>query len=448
MGIVAAMAGDFSLVWGVPFAGLVLTIALMPLVAPALWQRHYGALALFWAVSFVLPDMAVRGWHVAAATLVDTGLNEYVPFVALLGTLYVVTGGLRISGAPRGTPEVNTGMLGLGVLLGGAIGTPGAALLMLRPLIRANRHRQRTTHIFVFFIILVANVGGALSPIGNAPLFLGYLRGVPFFWPSVHLALPTLTLSAGLLATFYALEHYLRRGHGEGVHAIEEIEKLGVEGGINLVLLAAAIVAIMPRVVFAGSAAIVVLGARWPVVDAASDVLLLAIAAASCLLTAPAVRRANDFAWAPLIEVGVLFAALFVTLIPLTAMMAAGDAGPMKALFEHAFAGGVPHNALFYRATGIFSAILDNAPTYLVFFGLAGNDAARLVGQFPHTLAALSAGACYFGGLTYLGNAPNLMVRAIAERHGVRMPSFFGYMVWAAVCLVPWLLLVEAIFFE
>ena len=167
---------------------------------------------------------------------------------------------------------------------------------------------------------------------------------------------------------------------------------------------------------------------QWNIVDIASDLLLLGLGIASLMLTRPATRSANDFAWRPMIEVAMLFAAIFVTLIPVVAMMAAGEAGPAAPLFARIFAGGAPDNALLYRATGLMSAFLDNAPAYLVFFGLAGNDAARLAGSLAPTLAAISAGACYFGGLTYLGNAPNLMVRAIAESHGVRMPSFFGYM--------------------
>ena len=296
------MEGQFTLVWGLPFVGLVLSIAFLPGVAPAFWNRRYGAIALAWALAFVGPDMALRGWHVSGGALGAMALDDYIPFVLLLGTLYVVAGGLRISGAPRGTPAVNTAMLGLGTLLAGLIGTPGASLLMLRPMILANRHRERTAHVYVFFILLVANVGGALSPIGNAPLFLGYLKGVPFFWPSLHLALPTLALAAGLLATFYALEHYLRRGvRDEGTLA--EIEKLRLEGGVNLLLLGAAVVAILLRVIFRETREFTLFGVPWNSVDAASDLMLLLIGLASFAVTPTALRRANDFAWAPLAEV-------------------------------------------------------------------------------------------------------------------------------------------------
>lgn len=437
----------YSLPWIVPFAGLVLTIAAAPHLSARLWERHYGKTALAWSLLFVVPDLVRSGPRGAAAALVGIAVNQYVPFVLLLGTLYVISGGLRIKGAPRASPGVNTAMLALGALLAAAIGTPGASLLMLRPLIRANRHRRQATHVFVFFILLVANVGGALTPIGNPPLFLGFLKGVPFFWPTLHLAPPTVTLAAGLLATFYALDHYLRPRRDEPL-LLPEIEKLGVEGGINLLLLGAALVAILLRAFLKPLGDVLVLGVNWDIVDIVSDAALLLLGLLSLFLTRPATRRANDFEWAPLVEVAVLFAAIFVTLMPVTDMMAAGAGGPAAPLYRHVFAGGAPDNTFFYRMTGLLSAVLDNAPTYLLFFGLAGNDAARLAGPMAPTLAAISAGACYFGGLTYLGNAPNLMVRAIVEQHGMRMPGFFGYIAWAAVCLVPWLLLVEALFFQ
>jgi Na+/H+ antiporter NhaD/arsenite permease-like protein len=394
-----------------------------------------------------VPALRHDGPRAAVAALIETAVDEYIPFVLLMGSLFVVSGGLRVTGAPRGTPPVNTALLALGTILAGVIGTPGASLLMLRPLIRANAHRRRVTHLFVFFILLVANVGGAFSPIGNPPLFLGYLKGVPLFWPTVHLALPTITLSLGLLASFYALDHYMRPAAHE-VAVLPELEKLGIEGGVNLVLLAAAVFAIMLRLFWSSPAGLSLLGVAWNSVDIVSDLLLLGVGVASFALTAPATRRANDFTWGPLIEVAILFAAIFVTLIPVTAMMAAGEAGPLSLLAKALIAGGVPDNALFFRATGLMSAFLDNTPSYLLFFGLAGGDPARLAGPLATTLAAISTGACYFGGLTYLGNAPNLMIRAIAESHGIRMPGFLGYMGWAGVCLVPWLLLIEAIFFH
>ena len=449
----AALAASYELAWALPFVGWLLTMGLAPLVAPRLWQAHYGKLAALWAAAFLLPDAFFHGARAMLAGLFATAVEQYLPFALLLGAFFVIAGGLRLTGTPRGTPGVNTALLAIGVLLASVIGTVGAALLMVRPLVRANRHRGAATHVFVFFIFLVANLGGALTPLGNPPLLLGYLKGVPFFWPAVHLALPTAVLAGGLLATFYALDRFLhrRRRAAPSVLAepvLAEIERLGIEGAINLPLLALAILALMLRLWWPSGAGITLVGVTWPYEAMATDGLLIVAGLLSLRLTRPAIRRANDFAWAPLAEVAIVFAAIFITLIPVTAMLTAGRDGPLAPLIAHLWQNGAPDNPLFYRATGVLSALLDNAPTYLMVFGVAGNDAAHLTGPLASTLAAISAGAVYFGGLTYIGNSPNLMVKAIVESQGLRMPSFFGYVGWGLICLLPWLLVVEAIFFH
>jgi Na+/H+ antiporter NhaD/arsenite permease-like protein len=439
---------SYALVWALPFAGLLLTIAAAPVMMRHHWERHYAVIALGWALAFVVPDLAFAGGRRTAEQLVAIMLDEYLPFVVLVGALYIVTGGIRITGAPRGTPTVNTLILAAGTFIASVIGTPGAALLVLRPLLRANRHRNRSAHVFVFFILLVANIGGSLSPLGDPPLLLGFLRGVPFFWPTVHLALPTALLAGGLLVTFYAVDRFMHARYDRGGAAEAEAETLGVEGTANIVLLAAAVGAILLRALWRNADALAVMGTRWSVVAIASNALLVAVAALSLALTRPATRRLNAFGWTPLVEVAILFAAIFVTLVPVTAMLEAGAAGPAAPLYARMFVDGAPDLSLFFRVTGILSGFLDNAPTYLAFFGLAGGDAARLSGPLAPTLVAISAGACYFGGLSYIGNAPNLMVKAIVESHHVRMPSFLGYIGWAALCLLPWLALVEAVFFH
>jgi Na+/H+ antiporter NhaD/arsenite permease-like protein len=434
--------------WALPFVGLLLTIAAAPLLLRHHWERHYWILAAGWSVAFLLPDLYVEGARTMTAQMAAVVIEDYLPFVLLVGTLYIVTGGLWISGTLRGTPATNTAIMAFGATIASVVGTPGAVLLLLRPLMRANRHRKRTTHVFVFFIFLVGNIGGSLSPLGDPPLFLGYLNGVPFFWPTVHLALPTIVLAAGLLATFWLLDAYVRRRDGD-VRAAEpgvQIGKLGIAGRINLLLLAAAIGAIVLRVFWQSDASIDVMGVEWGVVDIASELALVVISLLSLAFTKSSTRRGNGFAWAPFVEVAILFAAIFVTLVPVKAIMAAGQGGPAGPLFALLFEAGAPDNVMFYRVTGLVSAFLDNAPTYLVSFGLAGGDPAQLAGPLASTLAAISMGACYFGGFTYIGNAPNLMVKAIAERHGIPMPGFFGFIGWAMVCLLPWLLLIEALF--
>ncbi|HEV2263069.1 MAG TPA: sodium:proton antiporter [Stellaceae bacterium] len=437
-----------SLAWGLPFVGLLLTLAIAPMTVPRLWHRHYGKFVAVWALVFIVPDVAAEGAGASFARLLDMALNTYVPFVLLLGVLFVITGGVRIRGTLHGSPGVNTGLLALSTVVASLIGTPGASLLMLRPLVRANRHRAHAAHVYVFFIFLACNVGGALTPLGNPPLFIGYLRGVPFFWPLQHLWAPTLLLSAILLVMFYAIDRYR---HRRTTHAVlPEIEKLGIDGAINLLLLLGAALTMMLRIYYPLPGAVTMFGVGWSVNDIVSDVLFIVLALLSLKLTKPATRQENEFVWTPITEVAILFAAVFVTLVPLDAIARAGTAGPAAPLLTHMFADGAPNNMLFYLLPGGLSSVLDNVPAYLVFFGLAGGSAGLLTGKLALalTLAAISAGASYFGALTYIGNAPNLMVKSVVESYGVKMPNFIAYIGWSAVCLLPPLLLTGWLFFR
>jgi len=437
-----------TLAWGVPFVGLLLTIAVAPLAVPRLWGRHYGKLVMLWAFAYVVCDVPHEGAGAAGERLLDMALNTYLPFVLLLGALFVITGGLRITGAPHGTPGVNTALLAISTAVSSCIGTPGASMLMLRPLLRANRDRPRSAHVYVFYIFLVCNIGGALTPLGNPPLFLGYLRGVPFFWPVVHLFVPTLAVVASVLAVFYAVDRYLHRRHSRPGETLAEIEKLSVAGSVNLLLLLGAALTMMLHTFWSVPGGFDLFGVRWSFDDVLADVLFLALGALSLLLTNPATRQENDFVWTPITEVSILFAGIFVTLIPVDAIMAAGAKGPGHALFDAMSNGGAPVVPLFYLLPGALSAVLDNAPAYLVFYGLAGDDAKLLTGPLAPVLTAISAGASYFGAMTYIGNAPNLMVKSIAESYGVRMPNFFAYMLWSTLCLLPLLLAAMVLFFR
>jgi Na+/H+ antiporter NhaD/arsenite permease-like protein len=440
---------SYAPAWVIPFLGLLLTMGLAPLIAPRLWHRHYEKLVVLWAVAFLAADVAHEGVGGTLHAVTNILLLDYLPFVLLIGALFVIAGGLHVTGVPRASPGVNTALLLLGIILASLIGTTGATLVMLRPIIRANRHRHRATHVFVFFIFLVANIGGALTPLGNPPIFLGFLLGVPFFWPAFHLALPMMVLAAALLGIFYALETFIyRQTRHRQLEILEEIEKLGVNGKVNLVLLAVAIAAVLLRAFWHPAAAFVVLGVDWNVADIVTDVLFFAVGTISIVVTRASVRRANQFSWQPLIEVAVIFAAIFITIIPVMGMIAAGPDGPAALIFSRLFTAGAPNNSNFYWATGSLSALLDNAPSYVVFFGFAGNDAAHLTGPLTRTLTAISAGAVFFGGMTYIGNAPNFMVKAIVESQGIRMPSFFGFIGWATLCLLPWLVIVDWLFFR
>jgi Na+/H+ antiporter NhaD/arsenite permease-like protein len=420
--------------------------------APAAWHHHYGKISGIWALLYLLPFGAVHGLTAVAAALVHVALDEYVPFVVLLGTLFVVAGGLRLTGTPRGTPGVNTALLALGTLLAGIIGTTGAAMIMVRPMIRANRHRRRATHVFLFLIFLVANIGGALSPLGDPPLFLGFLAGVPFFWPTRHLLLPMLLLSAALLALFYVIDRVIHHRHpAPEPDTLGEIEKLGLQGKINLPLIAAVIASVLLRGLWEPATRFTFFAATpWGTTlgldDLTSELLLVGIAVLSLGLTPRGVRQANDFAWEPMIEVAAIFAALFITIAPVLAIIEAGSAGSAAPLFNLLSDGGRldPH-AVFW-ATGLLSALLDNAPTYLVFFNAAGGDPAALATAPDRVLLAISAAAVFFGALTYVGNAPNFMVRTIVQSHGIPMPGFFVYLGQAALFLLPLLALIGLIF--
>jgi Na+/H+ antiporter NhaD/arsenite permease-like protein len=444
--LTTSSAESLGLAWAIPFAGLLLTIALAPLALPRFWHRHYGKLAAIWGLAFLAPDVMRQGGRAALQSLIAVALHEYLPFILLLGALFAIAGGLHVKGTPRASPGINVALLTLGTLMASVIGTTGASMVILRPLIRANRHRQRSTHVFVFFILLVANVGGGLTPLGDPPLFLGYLLGVPFFWPLVHLGLPTLVLAFILLTIFFALDTISHRRSRHEPEVLTEIEKLGLDGKINLFLLAAVVIVILMRAAWHPDVSLDLLGVGWNLADLVADVILFALGAFSLALTRPSVRRANAFSWAPMVEVTILFAAIFVTLIPVSAIIAAGDDGPVGPVVARLFAAGVPVNHAFYWGTGTLSALLDNAPTYLVFADFAGGNIAQLTQAWAHTLTAISAGAVFFGGMTYVGNAPNFMVKAIVESQGIRMPSFFGYVGWATLCLLPWLVVVDWLF--
>ncbi len=427
-----------DLISGVPFAGLLLSIALGPMLAPRTWHRWSRIVMLGWSLALLLGDAAVLGPLPAAASLRDAILVQYLPFITLLLALYVAAGGIVIAGGPWGQPAGNTALLAIGTLVGGVVGTTAAAMTLIHPFLRANAHRSRKGHLVVFFIVLVANAGGALSPIGNPPLYVGFLQGVPFLWPMIWLTWPLVLLSAPLLLGFYLLDGQLARSEP---HPRQQ-EPLRLHGAGNLGLIAVVAASEMAFGAWRRDT-VAIFGASVPAGHLASVLLCVAVSLVSVAITPNAHRRRNMFSWAPMGEVAELFAAIFITIGPVTAMLQTGPAGPLGGVFRLVTnAAGAPVPAAYFWLTGLFSAFLDNAPTYLVFFGLAGNDASLLSGPLARTLVAISAGSVFFGGLTYVGSAPNLMIRAIAAHRGVRMPGFFGYSLFATLVLAGPLLLV------
>ncbi len=436
-----------SALWALPFAGVLLSIALGPLIAAHWWHPHYGKAAGAWAIATIAPLALVYGAHAAAEAIFHALALEYVPFIVMLFALFTTAGGLLLRGGATGTPLSNTITLAIGACLSSVIGTTGAAMILIRPLLRANADRTHNAHVAVFFIFLVGNIGGALSPLGDPPLFLGFLRGVDFIWPTRRLFAPTIASIAILLALFHAIDRW--RFARDPSPAQTTRETFGVDGGINLVLLAIAVVAIAVSGVWKPDAGVTILGARLEAQNLARDATLLLVGVASLRLTSKDVRAATGFEWSPLIEVAMLFAAIFVCIIPVMAMLGAGHHGAFAPLVTLASSpGGAPNNIVYFWLTGLLSAFLDNAPTYLVFFEMAGGNPAALMGPLAGTLSAISLGAVYMGALTYIGNAPNFMVYAIARDSGVRMPGFFGYMLWSFGVLLPLFVALTLIFIQ
>jgi Na+/H+ antiporter NhaD/arsenite permease-like protein len=426
--------------WALPFVGILLTIALGPLAFRRFWHHHYGKLAFLWAALTLVPLAALRGADIALAALAHALLGDYLGFIAILFALYVVAGGILISGSLRGTPLVNASLLAFGTLIASLVGTTGAAMILIRPLLRANASRLHNVHVVVFFIFLVGNIGGALSPLGDPPLFIGFLNGVGFFWPLQNLWLPTAFAAAWVLVVFTAVDTwYCRKDRAAApVGELAASARVEVHGLVNLLLLAVIVGAVIVSAVWSPGVSFTVYGTKLPLQDLARDATLILAAFASLWLTPNEHREANGFSWEPILEVALLFAGIFVCAVPVLAMLDAGHGGAfawlIAAVTSH---DGTPHEAAYFWLTGVLSALLDNAPTYLVFFKLAGGNAAELMTTLKPVLAAISMGAVYMGALTYIGNAPNFMIYAIATERGIKMPSFFGYLLWSVAVLAP-----------
>ncbi|MSR74858.1 MAG: sodium:proton antiporter [Planctomycetes bacterium] len=494
-----------SLLAALPFAGLLLSIALVPLLLPKVWHHHHGKIALGWGLLWLLPGALQYGLAPVSHGLSEALLLEFLPFIILIITLYVIAGDIRVVGRLSGTPWGNTVLLAVGTLLASVMGTTGATVVLVRPLLRANMHRKARVHQVIFLIFLVSNIGGALTPLGDPPLFLGYLKGVEFFWTLQHVWLMMTLLALILLLGFAMLDWILWKREGRPYAASGE-GALRIEGGRNVVLLVLCVglvlgsgwwakrepffaaefsvehverLAVAERAAVHSHAAlssggslrehlkleaevnalravateeaifgVQMAGVKIPFIQLLRDALLLALAWMSLCVTPYAQRKATGFTWAPLLEVALLFSGIFVTITPVIAMLKAGVDGPFaEVILWVTSSTGEPLPLRYFWATGMLSGFLDNAPTYLVFFNAAGGEANALMSSRV-ALMAISAGAVFMGALSYIGNAPNFMARAIAEEAGVKMPSFFGYIArWSFPILIPLFLLLGWIFF-
>ncbi|WP_414472330.1 sodium:proton antiporter [Microvirga sp. M2] len=437
-----------SPLWALPFAGILLSIALFPLVAAHFWEHHQGKIAAVWGLLVLVPMATLLGPTTAIHALAHTVLLEYVPFILLLLALFTVAGGILVRGNLHGSPGTNTVLLAIGTVLASFIGTTGASMVLIRPVLRANDDRKHNVHVFVFFIFLVSNVGGSLTPLGDPPLFLGFLRGVDFFWTTTHLFPETLFVAGILLALFFAIDTVIYRKEGHIAPDPTPDNPVRVTGGINFLLIFIIIGAILMSAT-TDLGRVTVLGAEIELANALRDLIMILVTIISLKLTPKANRAENGFSWGPIQEVAKLFAGIFIAIIPVLAMLKAGADGafaPLVALVTNP--DGSANNAAYFWLAGGLSSFLDNAPTYLVFFELAGGDARALMTTGALTLAAISAGSVFMGANSYIGNAPNFMVYAIARQGGVKMPSFFGYLLWSGGILLPIFLVATLLFFR
>ncbi|HVP28788.1 MAG TPA: sodium:proton antiporter [Myxococcota bacterium] len=434
-------------VWTVlPFVGLLLSIAIVPLVFGSWWEhnRNKGIVAALWAAPVLLYFPLAHG--AAGLHQIGENLKEYVSFMALIGALFVITGGIVVRGSLSGTPLLNTAFLAIGAVAANLIGTTGASVLLVRPLLRANEKRERKTHIFVFFIFVVSNCGGLLTPLGDPPLFLGFLKGVPFEW-TLRLWPEWSIVNGALLILFQIWDQVVfdreeLERPGSQLEEVQIHEPLRIGGAHNFVFLIGMVV-----VIFASGRGVFFAAGEWP--TGLREALMVALAAGAWWTTHPDLRRANNFGFGPIYEVAVLFAGIFLTMGP-----------ALLALNHRASDLGLTQAWHFFWASGVLSSFLDNAPTYLTFAatasGLGGVPLeGRYLAQYLATggtaqtiLAAISTGSVFMGANSYIGNGPNFMVKAIAEENGVRMPSFFGYMAYSVGILVPLFVLVTLLLFR
>jgi Na+/H+ antiporter NhaD/arsenite permease-like protein len=428
-----------------------LSIALFPLILPDFWHHHFGKISAFWAAVLGIPFLIIFKGD-ALYEILHIILADYVPFIILLWSLYTVSGGILLRGTLRGTPIVNLIILIIGTLLASWMGTTGAAMLLIRPFLRANNYRKNRTFMVVFFIFLVANVGGSLTPLGDPPLFLGFLHGVSFFW-TFKIFPHMLMVVIILLVIYFILDTYHYRK--EGISAPEEEgvkEPLKLEGIHNFLFLGGVVGAVlMSGIVDWGE--VNTLGVHRAIQDWVRDGLLILMGILSLVTTPIRIRDDNDFTWFPIIEVAYLFIGIFITMIPCLLILKAGSEGALAFLTN-----AVTQPLHYFWVTGGLSSFLDNAPTYLTFFnselgafypGLSEAEAVPLLmTENAIYLQAISAGAVFFGACSYIGNAPNFMVRSISEEAGTPMPSFFGYILkYSLVYLIPVFVLVTFVFF-
>jgi len=440
-------ATALGLPWAIPFVGLLLTLALCPPIFPSFWISNYGKIILFWVLTTIAPLVACFGLDATLYQILNLLIGNYIPFIILISTLFAIAGGIHIDLNFRGAPNQNVILLACGAFLASIVGTTGASMLLIRPLIRANSSRAHKSHVIIFFIFVVANIGGGLSPLGDPPLFLGFLRGVHFWWPLLNLWLPFLVTLAIIFLIFYAYDcarYYNERENGSDCQPF----KISISGKVNLLLLALLIATVMLAKILIPDSNNYIYFQDLKGSTVAISIILLGILLLSILSTPKYIYEDNQFEWAPMTEVAKVFAGIFVTIMPVLAMLRVGPQGAFAEVLSLLHTpDGQPNAAMYFWLSGGLSSFLDNAPTYLVFFNAAGGDSKLLMENESLTLVAMSAGAVFMGANSYIGNAPNLMIKAVAEHHGIKMPSFIGYLGCSVLVLMPTFYFLSWLFF-
>ncbi len=449
------LGSELPLWSAIPFVGILLSIAVFPLIAPRFWHHHFPKVTAAWALIFAVPFLVVYSTQ-AIHEILHIYLLDYIPFIILLWGLFTISGGIYIKGSLKGTPILNTFLILIGTALASWVGTTGAAMIMIRPLLRANADRKHKVHLIVFFIFLVANIGGTLTPLGDPPLFLGFLHGVSFFW-TLSLFPELFIVAVILLIIFFVWDSILYRKEEPTEIEVKEKVPLKIEGAFNFIFL----LGVVSGVLFSGIVhlgEVTVLGIHMHIQGIIRDVWIIMMGLLSLKFTSQAIREENEFSWFPIKEVAYLFAGIFMTIIPALAILKAGEQGAMALLIK-----AVETPQQFFWVTGTLSSFLDNAPTYLTFFNtalgklgltepaireaFAAGTISASFPEFERLLVGISLGAVFMGANTYIGNAPNFMVKSIAEQSGVKMPSFFGFMFkYSIPILIPVFFIITLIF--
>lgn len=433
---------DFSnIMWGVPCLGIIFSMSFIPLISGKFWNQYSRQIFIFWTLTYIICAGYVFSVPSILLSVIDAIFSDYVSFIIQISTLFIVSGGIFINLAVRSTPIFNSVFLFGSSLLAGWIGTTGTATLMIRPILRANSHRHYRVHLMVFFIFLVANIGGAFSPLGDPPLFVGFTNGIDFFWFAKHLYPYIFGTLFFLCVLFFLIdtqllkvEKRIRKKSKLSENEDGEENEFCVKGKFNIVLLALVLI----TVIFCNfNAEFTVWEKNYNWSSVARNIILLIISWTSLKFTRRSIRERNNFSLAPIQEVAELFAGIFITATPIIEMLHQGSNGSLKWIFEQ-----ITHNGEFvlqkcFWISGLLSSILDNTPTFLIFFHLTSGNAQDLMTTHASLLTSFSIATVFMGALTYIGNAPNLMVKSISRNYGVKVPSFLEYMLWSFGILTP-----------